>query len=140
MKLERNSEKYQLNCAQQVVAILFEHTGLSGVIRNAPAVIVGLGNWISFTADEALSREIVLRLQEPSGELSFIADSFNRSGGSRSRTSPSLHLTNLGSGASLVGHVDAHYWARNPLGHADEFLTKKTAEPSNLLKRLLFRL
>jgi len=137
MGVARDSETHQLDCATQIVSTLFERTGLSAIIRNAPAVIVGVGNWISFKADQALSLETVLGLSDPSGKFAFVSDVLNRSGGARSRTNPSLHLTNLSSGQNLVGHVDAHYWARNPIGHAEEFLKGKTAAPSDLLKRLL---
>jgi hypothetical protein len=61
---------------------------------------------------------------------------FNGGGRARSKTSPSLHLTNLDSSEILRGHVDAHYWAKNPLAHAAEFLRKKTMLPSDLLNRL----
>jgi hypothetical protein len=135
MKVEKDSEEYQLDCARQVVRILFETTGLATILPAAPAVIVGLGDWISFTADQPVSIEMILDLREPNGNLAFVPDMLNRKR-ARSRTSPSLHLTNLGSGENLVGHVDAHYWTSNPIGHADEFLKKKTAPPSALLKRL----
>jgi hypothetical protein len=135
VKAAEDSQEYQLNCARQVVSILFEITGLATILPAAPTVIVGLGDWISFTADQPVSIERLLGLCEPNGNLAFVPDMLNR-GRARSRTSPSLHLTNLGSGENLVGHVDAHYWASNPIGHADEFLKKKTAPPSTLLKRL----
>ena len=131
-------EKHQLDCARQIIGILFERSGLATIVPGAIAVIVGLGNWISFTADQSVSLEMVLALCAPGGKCTFVADMFNPAG-ARSRTSPSLHLTNLGSGENLIGHVDAHYWARNPIGHADEFLKKKTTPPAELLKRLLPR-
>ena len=137
---EAHSAAHELDCAQQIVRILFERTGLPAIIRNLPAVIVGAGNWISFTADQAVSSETVLGLRDPGGELAFVPDVLNRSAGVRSRTSPSLHLTNLDSGKNLVGHVDAHYYLNNPIGHADEFLRNKTTAPSELLKCDLFRL
>jgi hypothetical protein len=138
VRTAEGSEEYQLDCARQIIGILFESTGLATILPAGPAVIVGLGNWISFTADRPVSLELVLALRAPGGKSAFVADMFN-SAGARSRTSPSLHLTNLGSGENLIGHVDAHYWARNPIGHADEFLKKKTTPPAELLKRLLLR-
>ena len=138
-KSEGDSAAHELDCAQQIVRILFENTGLMAIIRNPPAVIVGTGNWISFTVDQAVSSETVLGLRDPSGEPAFVPDILNPSAGVRSRTSPSLHLTNLGSGKNLEGHVDAHYYAKNPIGHADEFLRNKTTAPSDLLKSDLFR-
>lgn len=125
-----------MNCAKQVVGILFEKTGLSTVVRKAPAVVVGAGNWISFTAHEAVSSAAVFGLVASKGSPAFAPDVFNRRGKARSKTSPSLHLTNLDSGETLRGHVDAHYWGKNALAHAHEFLRKKTARPSELLKRL----
>ena len=138
-KSQGDSAAHELDCAQRIVRILFERTGLPAIIRNPPAVIVGAGNWISFTVDQAVSSETVLGLRDPAGELAFVPDVLNRSAAVRSRTSPSLHLTNLGSGKNLVGHVDAHYYVKNPIGHADEFLRNKTTAPSELLKRDLFR-
>lgn len=135
-RLRRDSATHQLDCAQQVVDILFEKTGLSTIVRKTPAVVVGAGNWISFTADQAVSSEVVFGLAASSGRPAFVPDMFNRRGKARSKTSPSLHLTNLDSGETLRGHVDAHYWAKNPLSHADEFLRKKTTSPSDLLKRI----
>jgi len=133
----KHSDAHELDCAKEIVRILFERTGLSPIIRTPPAVIVGGGNWISFKADQALSLETVLGLSHPSGKFAFVSDVLNRSEAVRSRTNPSLHLTNLSSGKNLIGHVDAHYWARNPIGHAKEFLEKKTMAPSDLLKRLV---
>ena len=138
-KSEGDSAAHELDCAQQIVRILFENTGLMAIIRHPPAVIVGAGNWISFTVDQAVSRDTVLGLRDPAGEFAFVRDILNRSAGVRSRSSPSLHLTNLGSGNNLVGHVDAHYYLNDPIGHADEFLRNKTTAPSELLKRDLFR-
>lgn len=138
MRPSESSEEYQLDCARQIVSILFESTGLATIVPAACGVIVGLGNWISFTAPQPVSIEEVLALRETGGKSTFVADMFNP-GQARTRTSPSLHLTNLGSGENLIGHVDAHYWARNPIGHADEFLKKKTAPPSDLLQRLRAR-
>jgi hypothetical protein len=134
-RLRRDSATYQLDCAQQVVGILFEKTGLSTIVRQTPAVIVGAGNWISFTADQAVSSEVVFGLAS-SGRPAFVPDVLNRRGKAPSKTSPSLHLTNLDSGETLREHVDAHYWAKNPLSHADEFLRKKTTSPPDLLKRI----
>jgi hypothetical protein len=126
----------ELECARRIVSILFEKTGLSAIVSSEPTVIVGAGKWISFTVGQAISTEVVFRLRAPNGTPIFVADIFNQSGRARSRTSPSLHLTNLDSGEALRGHVDAHYWAKNPLRHAGEFFTKRTAAPSDLLKRL----
>jgi hypothetical protein len=126
----------QLDCAQLVVDILFEKTGLSTIVRRAPTVIVGVGNWISFTAHQAVASEVVFGLAALNGIPTFAPDVFDRRGKARSKTSPSLHLTNLDSGEPLQGHVDAHYWAKNPLAHADEFLRRKTTPPFDLLKRL----
>jgi hypothetical protein len=130
------SATHQLDCAQLVVDILFEKTGLSTIVRGSPRVIVGAGNWISFTAHQAVSSEVVFGLAASSGVPTFVPDMFDRRRKARSKMSPSLHLTNLDSGEALQGHVDAHYWAKNPLAHADEFLRKKTTPPSDLLKRL----
>ena len=127
---------HQLDCARLVVEILFEKTRLSTIVRSAPAVIVGDGNWISFTAHQAVASEGVFGLAASNGTPTFAPDVLDRRGKARSKTSPSLHLTNLDSGEPLQGHVDAHYWAKNPLAHADEFLTKKTTPPSDLLKVL----
>ena len=127
---------HQLECAQQVVNILFKKTGLSTILQEAPTVTVGAGNWISFTGDQPVSRDAVFGLAGLGGQLAFATDLFNGRGQARSKTSPSLHLTNLDSGEILRGHVDAHYWAKHPLAHADEFLRRKTRLPSDLLSRL----
>jgi hypothetical protein len=134
--LEKNSATHQLECARRIVSILFEKTGLSTILREAPSVTVGDGNWISFAARQPLSSDVVFGLATSNGKPSFLPDLLNRRRKARSRTSPSLHLTNLDSDEILRGHVDAHYWARNPLAHADEFLRRKTILPSELLKRL----
>jgi hypothetical protein len=134
--LRKDSVTYQLECAQQVVSILFEKTGLSAIFRDTPTVTVGDGNWISFSAHQAVSSGLIFGLAASSGKLAFAPGLFNRRGQARSKTSPSLHLTNLDSGAILRGHVDAHYWAKHPLAHADEFLRSKTRLPSDLLSRL----
>jgi len=118
------------------VETLFEKTGLSTIVREAPTVIVGAGNWISFTVGQAMSAEVVFGLPASSGGPAFVPDVLDRGGSARSKTNPSLHLTNLDSGETLRGHVDAYYWTKNPLGHAGEFLMKKTTAPSDLLKRL----
>jgi hypothetical protein len=136
IRFGRDSVVDELECARQIVRILFETTGLATIVANELRVIVGGGNWISFTAGQALSSEAVFRLQTANGGPVFVADEFNRRGRARSTMSPSLHLMNLDSGQALRGHVDAHYWPKNPLGHAGEFFTKKTAAPSDLLKRL----
>lgn len=135
-KLGKDSATHQLECAQRVVRILFEKTGLSTILHEAPMVTVGAGNWISFTVRQSVSSDVVFGLTASSGRLAFVPDLFNRRGKARSKTSPSLHLTNLDSDEILRGHVDAHYWAKHPFAHADEFLRKKTALPSNLLNRL----
>ena len=132
----QDSAAHQLECAQQIVGILFRQTGLSTIVRTAPTVIVGTGNWISFTVDQAVSAEVAFSLPKSSGGLAFVSDVFSRRGRGRSKTNPSLHLTNLNSGEPLRGHVDAYYWAKNSLGHAGEFFMKKTIAPSDLLKRL----
>jgi hypothetical protein len=127
----------ELACARRIVSILFEKTGLSTIVASEePTVIVGAGNWISFTVGQALSSKAVFSLQGAGGKRAFARGAINRSRQARSRTSPSLHLTNLDSGEALRGHVDAHYWAKHPLRHAGEFFTKKTAAPSGLLERL----
>ena len=131
-----DSAPYQLECAQRIVSILFRKTKLATIIQRPSIVIVGEGNWISFASSQAVSAEAVLRLSAWSGEPTFASDLFSRCGRARSKTTPSLHLTNLDSGEPLEGHVDAYYWTRNPLGHAGEFLTKKTLPPEDLLKRL----
>lgn len=130
-----DSAAHQLECARQVVNILFERTGLSTIVRESPRVIVGAGNWISFTAHQPLSSGSVLALASSNGELAFVLDVLVGRGKARSKTSPSLHLTNLDSREVLQGHVDAHYWPKHPLAHAEEFLRKKTTPPSELLKR-----
>ena len=127
---------HQLDCAKRVVSILFELTGLATMLREEPVVIVGDGNWISFTVQQRVSSEAVLGLRLANGKPAFVADVLDRRAKARSRTSPSLHLTNLGSGEVLRGHVDAHYWAKHPLAHADEYLRKTTKAPSELLSRL----
>jgi hypothetical protein len=132
----QDSAAHQLECARQIVGILFRKTGLSTIVRAAPTVLVGGGNWISFTFGQAVSAEAVFSLQESGAGLAFASDVFGRRGRARSKTNPSLHLTNLDSGEALRGHVDAYYWAKNPVGHAGEFLRKKTMAPSDLLKRL----
>ena len=134
--LQENPAAHQLQCARKIVAILFRATGLTAILRAEPEVIVGAANWISFDAGQPISLDAVLRLTEPGGRPAFLPDVFRRRRVARSRTNPSLHLTNLDSGQPLRGHVDAHYWASHPLAHAAEFLTRKTAEPSNLLQRL----
>jgi hypothetical protein len=133
----RDLQAHQLDCARRVVAILFEKTGLSSIARCTPMVIVGGGNWISFSLDHTVSTDSILGLLQRDGKPAFVPDVLNRKSGVRSRTSPSLHLTNLGSGNNLVGHVDAYYYVKSPIGHAGEFLRKKTSTPSRLLKRLL---
>jgi hypothetical protein len=135
-RLRKDSATHQLECAQQVVSTLFEKTGLSRILYEVPTVTVGAGNWISFTVHQSVSSDVVLGLASASGKLAFVPDLFNRRGQARSKTSPSLHLTNLDSDEILRGHVDAHYWAKHPLAHADEFLRKKTSLPSDLLNRL----
>lgn len=132
----RDPGQYELDCARQIVSILFQHTGLATVVNDSPVVTVGEGNWISFAADQPLSSETVLALRKPGGAPAFRADVIHPSNRARSRTSPSLHLINVNSGETLRGHVDAYYWARNPLRHADEFFAGKTAHPSDLLRRL----
>jgi hypothetical protein len=119
---------HELRCAERIVARLFEETGLTRVVGNRLTVTVGGGNWISFVGDQPVSKETVRKLQRFAGV-------FARPAEARSKSSPSLHLVNLGSGEKLRGHVDAHYWARNPLRHAIEFLTKRTVPPSELLSR-----
>jgi len=134
--LRKDSATHQLECAQQVVNILFEKTGLATILHEAPTVTVGVGNWISFTVHQSVSSDAVFGLTASSGKLAFVPDLFRRRGKARSKTSPSLHLTNLDSYEILRGHVDAHYWAKHPLAHAHEFLRKKTTPPSDLLNRL----
>jgi hypothetical protein len=133
---DQDSPKFQLECAREIVRILFDRTGLSKMIRTAPEVIVGEGNWISFGVDHAVSSEAVLALKLLNGEPAFAADALDPVGRARSRTTPSLHLMNLASGENLGGHVDAYYWAKNLIGHAEEFLRMKTAAPSELMQRL----
>jgi hypothetical protein len=134
--LQKDSATLQLECARQVVSILFEKTGLSTILREAPMVTVGAGNWISFAVHQLVSSDVVLGLAASSGKPVFVSDLFNGRGKARSKTSPSLHLTNLDSSEILRGHVDAHYWAKHPLAHAAEFFRKKTMLPSDLLNRL----
>ena len=136
MRLRKSSVTHQLECAQQIVNILFEKTGLSTIAGRAPLAVVGSGNWISFIAHQAVSSKALFGLTTSNGVLAFVPDVFDRRRKARSTTSPSLHLTNLDSGDALRGHVDAHFWPKNPLGHVDEFLRKKTTLPSELLERL----
>jgi hypothetical protein len=143
VRTDEGSEECQLDCARQIVRILIENSGLATIIPTAPAVIVGRGNWISFKADRPVSIEMVLGMCQPGGNPAFVPDMLTRRR-ARSSTSPSLpftslHFTNLASGEDLIGHVDAHYSARNPIGHANEYLKKKTTPPSDLLKRILSR-
>ena|ERR1700732_658534 len=133
---QKGSTTHQIRCAQQVVKILFEKTGLSTIVREPLTVIVGAGNWISFTAHQSVSSDAVFALPFSNGQLAFVPELFHRRGKARSKTSPSLHLTNLDSEEILRGHVDAHYWASHPLAHAREYLKKKTTPPSELLQRL----
>ena len=135
-RLQRDLATDQLECAQRVVGILFEKTGLSAILRRSPTVIVGAGNWISFTAHQPVSSEVVFGLAASRGNSAFVPDLVNGRTQARSKSSPSLHLTNLDSGEALQGHVDAHYWGTNPLAHANEFLRKKTTPPFDLLRRL----
>lgn len=135
-RLQEDRVINQLDCAQHVVKILFEKTGLSTILRKTPNVIVGAGNWISFAAHQAVLSEVILGLATSCLSPAFFPDWFSKRRKARSRTSPSLHLTNLDSDEALQGHVDAHYWGRNPLAHAYEFLRKKTTPPSELLERL----
>ena len=127
---------HELDCACKVIGMLFDYTGLAAIVGCSPRVIVGGGNWISFNATQTVPLETILALRTADGASAFRADLVHPAHSVRSRTSPSLHLTNLDAGENLTGHVDAYYWARNPLGHADEFLTRKTAAPSELLRRL----
>src|SRR5688572_6796936 len=126
----------ELDCARRIVSILLEKTGLTTIMPQPPLVIVGDGKWISFVADRPASSEAVLRLGDTTGQPAFVQHIFSRNSAARSRTTPSLHLTNLDSQECLQGHVDAYYWTRNPLRHAGEFLTKKTLTPSDLLRDL----
>ena len=135
----RDSAAHQMECAQNVVRILFKKTGLSTIVRKAPTVVVCAGNWISLTVHQVVSSEVIFGLTTPRGKLAFVPDLFNRRRKARSKTSPSLHLTNLDSGENLRGHVDAHYWIKNPFVHAYEFLKRKTTPPSDLLKRFQTR-
>ena len=131
-----NDSAHELDCAKQVVNVLFETTGLSTIVHESPAVSVGEGNWISFVVHQPISIDAVLALKRSRGDFLFVPDFFDSRGKVRSKTSPSLHLTNLGSEGIMRGHVDSYYWAQNPLAHVAEFLRRKTALPSKLLKRL----
>jgi len=122
-----DSATHELLCAQRIVAILFERTGLADVVGNKLTVTVGRGNWVSFFADRPVSSAAIRDLKDFAGLSARHAEA-------RSKSSPSLHLVNVGSAENLRGHVDAHYWARNPLGHVIEFLTKRTVRPSQLLE------
>src|ERR1700735_525969 len=135
-ELQKDSATQQLQCAQQVVNILFEKTGLSTIVREPATVIVGAGNWISFAANQSVSSAAVFALSLSNGRLAFVPELFHRRGKARSKTSPSLHLTNLDSQEILRGHVDPHYCPSPPLAHAREYLRKKTTLPSDLLNRL----
>jgi hypothetical protein len=133
---KEDSATFELECAKQVVRILFEKTGLATILREAPVVIVGKGNWISFSAPHPVPSEVLLKLTAPTGKRTFAPGSFSRSRSARSKTSPSLHLTNLDSGGILQGHVDAYYWPKHPLAHFFEYLRRKTTLPSDLLVTL----
>src|SRR5262245_14602931 len=124
----------QLECARQIVHVLLDKTGLSAILPAPPNVVVGGGNWISFTFDRPLSRQALRALAGWRVGFAFVPRRFR--GRARSATSPSLHLKNLDSGQPLRGHVDSHYWPRSPLAHALEFFTKITVPPSDLWKRL----
>jgi hypothetical protein len=130
---QEDAAAFELECAKQVMRILFEKTGLATILRDAPVVIVGNGNWISFTVPLPVSSEVVLKLTAPTGKRTFAPGLSTRHRSARSKTSPSLHLTNLDSGGILHGHVDAYYWPTHPLAHAYEYLRRKTKLPSDLL-------
>jgi len=131
-----HSAEKELDCAREVVSRLSEWTGLTSIVQIAPVVIVGGGNWISFRVDQAVSMNDVLGLHQRDGKPAFVRDLLNASSGVRSRTSPSLHLTNCGTNENLVGHVDSYYYLHNPLGHLFEFFRKKTASPAEMLRRI----
>ena len=126
----------ELDCAREIVRILFERTGLASIVGIVPVVIVGDGNWISFIVEQPVSIHEVLGLRQSNGAPAFVPDLLHRSDSVRSSTSPSLHLTSCSAKANLTGHVDSHYYLHNPLGHLKEFLRKKTASPSELLRRI----
>jgi hypothetical protein len=100
--LQESTTMHQLECAQQILNFLFRHTRLNTVVRTTPRVIVGAGNWISFTLDQTISAEVVLGLSDSSGGLAFVSDIFSRRRQARSKTNPSLHLTNLSSGEAFA--------------------------------------
>jgi hypothetical protein len=102
-EFRRESAEDQAECARQIVAVLFDATGLSTIVRTAPRVVLGDGNWISFTAERPVSAEEVLGLAESGRGNGFVRNLFRRRSQARSRTGPSLHLTNLGSGEALRG-------------------------------------
>jgi hypothetical protein len=127
---------HERECARRLVNILFEKTGLATILHETPAVTLDDCNWINFTAQQPVSSAELFRLVGSNGRRMFVRDLFTGRSEVRSRTSPSLHLTNLDSGEGLRGHVDAHYWVTHPLAHANEFFRKRTASPSDLLRRL----
>ena len=135
-QIGRHSAEKELDCAREVVSRLSEWTGLTSIVQIAPVVIVGGGNWISFRVDQAVSMNDVLGLHQRDGKPAFVRDLLNGSSSVRSRTSPSLHLTNCGTNENLVVHVDSYYFLHNPLGHLFEFFRKKTASPAEMLRRI----
>jgi hypothetical protein len=135
-QIERVSAENELDCAREIVSRLSEWTGLTSIVQIAPVVIVGGGNWISFRIDQPVSMNDVLGLHQRDGKPAFVRDLLKGSTSVRSRTSPSLHLTNCGTNENLVGHVDSYYYLHNPLGHLYEFFRKKTVSPVELLRRI----
>jgi RHS repeat-associated protein len=135
---QKTEAQKQLDCAKEVVAELFSLSGLSTIVPDAPRVTVGEGNWISFTTSTSLSLTSVFSLTNPATGLStFAADPENPLHGARQNLTPSLHLQNLSAGPVPVGgHVDAYNLFANPLGHAQEWGSGKTASPCDILQGL----
>jgi len=126
--LPSGTPNHESQCAERILAILFKQTGVSDLVGNDVSVTVGHGNWISFVTHVPVSSHAIRWLRN-------FTCVHTRRAEARSKSSPSLHFVNLDSGENLRGHVDAYYWARHPLGHAIEFLTKRTIPPSLLLNR-----
>jgi hypothetical protein len=114
------------------VSTLFDITGLAAISSGHPEVTIGNMNWISFRANSLFYLRDILAIRSKSRGLLFVPDLWRPTRGARSRTNPSLHLTSVGSGIGIIGHVDAYYWASHPFRHAAEFAFKRTLAPSEI--------
>src|SRR4051812_14288633 len=137
MRIEKEpASSYEGDCARQILLTLLTKTGLTKIGTAPPEVILGHRNWISFTLPTEVSIADILNIRNQAGQRIFVRDFWRPSAGARSRTSPSLHLTSIGRGSEIRGHVDAYYWATHPIRHASEFLSKKTVAPSAIWRRM----